>query len=140
MNDIRIGHLVQVEWIELANEVIDLIRIIDQPHSVNEVSELLFIECTIGVLIYFFEKQAEAVQELLMLMKLEVQYNLLKVAIHQFALVSAQDVDYIFSRHLLNILQVYFVERKKLVDSILRDSVRWREAGDALTEPVADVV
>ena len=81
LNNFRISHLFVIVGINHTQESLYVFIILDNTHIPDEVLELHLIQNSISIMIHHFKYFSELAQELLMLLKLEVQYNFQELGI-----------------------------------------------------------
>jgi len=120
-NDLRISHLLIVVRVNLVEKWLDFALVFEDAHREDQVLELIFVEQTIAVQVKALKVQVELFEEALVLLQLEVEDDLLEVAVHVLLhlLVAVHDsLVHFFARHLALHLRVRLL---LLLGSVLDD-------------------
>lgn len=81
MHDFTVGHPLVVEGVNLVQQKLDLFVVFEEIHLVQEISELVFGDDAVLVLVNLLEKICKGFQEALMLPELVIQDSLLEIAV-----------------------------------------------------------
>lgn len=116
MNKFTEGHLLVVVRIDDSQKIVDLFIIVNDVHLRNEVSELIFVDDSIIVIVYCFEDNDEFLKELLMFLQLEIKNDLLELKEWKLFVVSRVFLhNLLFSCKFLGITKGFIVRSSFLV-------------------------
>ena len=79
-HNLRIRHLLVVEWINLVQEWLDLALVLEHAHRHHQVAEFLLVQGAVVVEVEPLEVQIKFLEETLMLLKLEVKNHFLEIS------------------------------------------------------------